>query len=524
MAGIWTFYGRRNELGALLEKLRGEQWFFGAVRGRRRIGKTTLVQQALNTLAEDKPGRRPVLLVQLPESTPTDFAAVFQNALREADLGSHIGKSDTLDDLPGIANAIGSLCAAGAIVVLDEFQNCLDGPLGPFPSLLQAHVDRLQDRPSPVGGLIVVGSVQTEMEALLEDRKAPLFGRTTFRMSLAPWNIGTVFDVCENHGAREPMRCLTLWTLFGGVPKYWRHFAETDGLDVIPDWEEWATELCERLFLRHDAPLREEGERLLGHELRRNYLAILRQLAERRSCTHAELREALPDLTSLGPYLKTLTQDLRVVEKELPVFAGESSRGARYVVSDPFLSAWLAAIQPACQAARVLPAAEIAKRLLPRLRTMEGHAFERMMRAASEEASRRDDGDFPLTDQVRSFWNRTRSNPAAIEIDLVAWNEESRCVRFGSCKRTADRHDPTSLRAFRQHVNRFLSTSTGERFTGWRKELALFSPRFSREQRARLEAGDWICRDLADFRRMLQDEARGPRGPLAASPKLVGEE
>ena len=79
--------------------------------------------------------------------------------------------------------------------------------------------------------------------------------------------------------------------------------------------EDWATELCERLFLRSDAPLREEGENLLGHELRRSYLAILRTLAGRRSCTHAELREALPESTSLGPYLKTLTQDLRLVEK-----------------------------------------------------------------------------------------------------------------------------------------------------------------------------------------------------------------
>lgn len=524
MGSHWNFYGRRDELGALLEKMRSERWFFGAIRGRRRIGKTALVQQALNTLAEDKPGQRPTLLVQLPDSTPADFAAVFRNALREAQLGGNIRGFDTQRDLSGVAIAIGSLCAAGAIVVLDEFQICLNGPLSPFPSLLQAQVDHLQNNRSLVGGLIVVGSVQAEMEALLEDRKAPLFGRTTFRMSLDPWDIGTVFDVCENHGAREPMRCLTLWTLFGGVPKYWRHFADTDGLDYIPEWEAWATELCNRLFLRSDAPLREEGESLLGHELRRGYLAILRILAERRRCTHTELREALPGATSLGPYLKTLTQDLRLVEKELPVFAGESSRGARYIVSDQFLSAWLGAIQPACQAARILPASEVAKRFLPRLRTMEGYAFERMIRAASEEASRTDSADFPLTDRVRGFWNRPRSNSTPMEIDLIAWNEEDRRVRFGSCKRTADRHDPRSLHTFSEHVGRFLSTSTGRRFQGWRQEHALFSPRFSREQRTRLEADDWICRDLTDFRRMLHDAARGPRGRLAASPKIVGEE
>ena len=56
----------------------------------------------------------------------------------------------------------------------------------------------------------------------------------------------TIFEVCRAHGADDPARCLTLWTLFGGVPKYWRHFAETDGLDTVPEWEPWTQQVCER--------------------------------------------------------------------------------------------------------------------------------------------------------------------------------------------------------------------------------------------------------------------------------------
>ena len=176
-------------------------------------------------------------------------------------------------------------------LILDEFQVCHRGPLSGLPSLLQAQVDRLQDR-NAAGGLIVLGSVQAEMEALLHDRRAPLFGRATFEMTLGPWDPSTIFEVCREHGAADPARCLTLCTLFGGVPKYWRHFAETNGLDTIREWKPWAQQVCERLFLRSDSPLREEGEGLLVRELRRNYLAILRTLAERPSCTHAELQDA----------------------------------------------------------------------------------------------------------------------------------------------------------------------------------------------------------------------------------------
>lgn len=523
MTRQWSFYGRGEELGSLLAHMRGERWFFGSIRGRRRIGKTALIQQALKILAEDRTSDIPALLVQLPDSNPSDFTTVFRNAVWEAGLENRVGGAGSIHDLAGIATAVGSLCRSGVTVVLDEFQTCHRGPLRGFPSLLQAQVDRLQNQ-NPAGGLIVLGSVQTEMEALLENRRAPLFGRTTFNMTLGPWSLSTILKVCERHGAPDPARCLTLWTLFGGVPKYWRHFAETDGLDNMPGWTQWTKELCERLFLRSDAPLREEGESLLRGELHLNTLAILRTLAERRKCTHAQLREALPEHTTLGAYLKNLTRDLGLVEKELPVFANEHSRGARYIVSDPFLSAWLGVIQSACQSARILPISEVSERLIPKLRTLEGHAFERMVRDASEEASRAGKADFPMTDRLRGFWNRPRKGSQTMEIDFVAWNEDDRRVRFGSCKRNPEEHNPKSLRIFRNNVDSFLSTRKGNRFREWTHEFALFSPGFSAEKRRELETADWICRDLNDFRRMLDGEKASGKGAVESSPKICGEE
>ena len=519
----WDFYGREKELGSLLAHMRRGLWFFGTIRGRRRIGKIALIQQTLKILAEDRTSGTPVLLVQLPDSNPSDFTTVFRNAVREAGLENCVGGADSIQNLAGIAAAVGSLCRAGVTVVLDEFQICHRGQLRGFASLLQAQVDRLQNQ-NPAGGLIVLGSVQTEMEALLENRRAPLFGRTTFNITLGPWSLSTIFKVCERHGALDPARCLTLWTLFGGVPKYWRHFAETDGMNDIPEWTQWTKELCERLFLRSDAPLREEGESLMRRELHLNTLAILRTLAERRKCTHAQLREALPEHTTLGPYLKNLTRDLGLVEKELPVFADERSKGARYVVADPFLSAWLAVIQSACQSARILPVSEVSERLIPKLRTLEGHAFERMIRDASEEASRTGEVDFPMTDQLRGFWNRPRNRQEPIKIDFIAWNENDRRVRFGSCKRNPERHNLRSLRIFRSNVDGFLSTRKGKRFREWRHELALFSPSFSPEKRRELETANWVCRDLNDFRSMLGREKTGKRGAVEPSSKICGEE
>ena len=518
----WGFYGREDELGCLLNRFRRQRWFFGAIRGRRRIGKTALVQQALATHVEDDPGGRRCLMVQLPDSTPADFAQVFRSTAIQSGLGGSVPDLNEARTLPATAAAIGSLCAKGVIVALDEFQVCLRGPLRALPSLLQNQVDRLEDTETQ-GGLIVLGSVQSEMNSLLQDSRTPLFGRTTFNLNLGPWELRTVFQVSDLHRADDPNRFLTLWTLFGGVPKYWRHFAEVEDVDLIPNWSDWAAEVCAALFLRTGAPMQQEGEMLLQHELRRTSLAILRVVARRARCSHADLRRALPEVTSPGPYLKTLTGDLQLIRKDLPLMAGDRARRARYSVSDPFLRAWTAALHPACMAARTRPSVEVARVLIPRLSTLEGRAFEELVHMASEETSRAGVSDFPLTDRVGGYWKRPRRG-GEIEIDLIARNDETRQVRFGSCKRNPREHDDDSLASFRRHVKRFLRTDEGRRFSDWDQEWALYSPRFAPRQRERLETGGWICRDLLDFRTRLDRSDARATGVFVVSDKVAGRD
>jgi hypothetical protein len=43
----WKFYGRKEQLADLERMLDRKRWFFAKVTGRRRLGKTTLIQQAM---------------------------------------------------------------------------------------------------------------------------------------------------------------------------------------------------------------------------------------------------------------------------------------------------------------------------------------------------------------------------------------------------------------------------------------------------------------------------------------------
>ena len=78
-------------------------------------------------------------------------------------------------DLAQLAKLFEAMAEGGYVLVLDEFQYFNRKGYEDFCSYLQAAVDRLAARATAVpGGLIVLGSIHTEMMALLEDRTAPV--------------------------------------------------------------------------------------------------------------------------------------------------------------------------------------------------------------------------------------------------------------------------------------------------------------------------------------------------------------
>jgi predicted AAA+ superfamily ATPase len=50
----WKFYGRKDQLADLERMLDRERWFFAKVTGRRRIGKTTLIQRAIQEIKSNQ--------------------------------------------------------------------------------------------------------------------------------------------------------------------------------------------------------------------------------------------------------------------------------------------------------------------------------------------------------------------------------------------------------------------------------------------------------------------------------------
>lgn len=481
MSTHWTFYGRRNELQQLRGVFARGRWFFLQISGRRRIGKTTLIQEALSA------GQRTrTLYLQIPDSDPVGVVAACNGYLET------FGRSERVSDLGDLARLIARLAEAGHIVALDEFQYFHRKPLAEFCSLLQAEVDRLAAKASEVkGGLVVLGSLHAEMTALLEDRTAPLFNRTTDRLELGHLDTASILEILRVHADSSPQRLLFLWNLFEGVPKFYRDAFEQGVLCA------GRRELLERLFFASSSPLRGEADNWFLRELRGRYDMVLQHLARNPGSTNAEIEAAITavsrggEVKQIGGYLKILSERYRMIERKLPIFAQPKARSGRYYIRDNFLRAWLSALQRPVAAIAFRPLDELLAQADERLASLEGFALEALAGQLYEERSRLGFGDFPLSERICGYWDR-----GDVEIDLVAVAEEERRIRFGTCRRNPEKLI-ASLIGLCKGADAFVNAHG--RFRDWKREFVAIAPELSPDQRERLIAQKVIPQDLHDL-------------------------
>ena len=119
-----------------------------------------------------------------------------------------------------------------------------------------------------------------------------------------------------------------------------------------------------------------------------------------------------------------LSERYQLIEKRLPVFAAQKARRSRYYLTDNFLRAWLAALAGPVAAVSFRPVDQPVADADQRLRDVEGRAFEKLVGVLYEERSRKGIGDFPLSERINGYWDRSGT-----EIDLVALNAPDRVIR-----------------------------------------------------------------------------------------------
>jgi hypothetical protein len=255
------------------------------------------------------------------------------------------------------------------------------------------------------------------------------------------------------------------------------------------------------MFFSSSSPLRNEADNWFLRELRGRYDMVLQYLSNHPGCTNADIEAAMAQVSSpgevgqVGGYLKILSERYNMIERRLPVFAAPRARSGRYYVRDNFLRAWLSALKRPVSAIAFRPLHELLNMADVQLADVEGHALESLAGQLYEERSRKDLGDFPLSERIHGYWDR-----ADVEIDLVAINGQEQRIRFGTCKRNPDKL-LASVPALQRSAQRFVDAQP--RFKDWKAEFVAIAPELGAEHMDALRRQNVLGQSLAELTRNL---------------------
>lgn len=326
------FYGRENEIALLqryqkLSETKSSQMV--VVTGRRRIGKTRLINEALNSSSSQTPFL--YFFVNGDKTEKGNIEAFVQ--LHAAPLG--------LTDLPVQFSDIRSLFeyilkrsqTQPLTFFIDEFQN-LETVAPSFFSDLQALWDRYAGKSHLM--LVTAGSVASTMREITENPKAPLYGRPSAFIRLQPLPLKILHQILEEYsgGTATADDHLALWMMTGGVAKYVELFMDS-GCVTKESMIELATS-SSSFFLM-------EGENLLKTAFKRDYgtyFAIMQKVAEGIT-ERAKLATLFEKDIDISGHLKKLEEHYALLTKEMP-FASQLKKGRNYrlVMNDTFLQFW----------------------------------------------------------------------------------------------------------------------------------------------------------------------------------------
>lgn len=417
------FVNRKKELDALLKEYKREAASFVVIYGRRRVGKTALI----NEFCRDK--RK--LFFLATEESDVENRNSFKNAAADF-FDNQLLKEASLESWEPVFDVIAESCShklERLILVLDEFQYL--GKANPaFPSILMGIWERkLKDKNIM---LILSGSLIHMMTSQVLSYDSPLYGRRTAQMRIQQ----IAFEHYAEFMPELPEEELILrYAVTGGVPKYIELFQNED--DIY--------QAIRNNVMSRSAFLYAEPEFLLQKEVSEigSYFSILKTIAAGNHKLGKIAGVLNVKQTSLMKYLKVL-MELDVIEREVPVTEEnpEKSKKGLYFIKDNFIKFWFRFIYPY----KGMLEADQDEFVLQKI---QNHFIDNHVSYIYENICRQK--MWQLIDKGFSF-NRVGRwwGNQDVEIDIVAYDSMGNDIVFGECKFSKKQKGMEVLRSLKE--------------------------------------------------------------------------
>ena len=408
------FNNRENELAALEKAYSSKGANLVIITGRRRIGKSRLIDE----FARNKKAIAAFIVPKEEKQVAKDL----EEAIRLTQ-----GYSPPLNTLKDVFEYL--LKQNVPLIILDEFSNILTVNES-TPYELQRIWDANKDTLKTM--LIVSGSYAGMMNRLFSAKKAPLFNRATMTINVQPLGVGAVTEILGDLGVKSPIDKVSHYCVFGGIPYYYVLIEKLEKRSFLS--------AVESLFFEVGAQLKEEGENILRQEFGNaypKYYAILEAI----SAGHVSMNEISQQVgvraTTLSKYMNALQHEFRLVERTVPYGQSVSrSKKGQYENNDNMLAFWFSQVY-----------GKLTQPTEHELNSFVARRFERLSRDVLIDYAKAR-GERPIS--AGRWWGTIEvdGEHQQSEIDVVV--DTNKTLYLGECKWTEKKVGKTELNRLRE--------------------------------------------------------------------------
>ena len=427
------FIGREKELTDLDELYAQNRFQLFVLYGRRRVGKTTL----LNEFCKDKDS-----IFYSAEQSNNKL-----NLEKFSELVFIFFNERNLEPFSSWTNALSYIDEhqknMRIVLVIDEFPYLVKKN-----KALLSELQHLIDHRLRNGNLFMVlcGSYMGFMEKEVLGSKSPLFGRRTGQLHMKPFNYQTSIKFLNRFTDEEKLK---LYGAFGGTPLYLQQIESDETFE----------ENIKRAFLKNTSYLYEEPLLLLRQEVQEPgvYSAIIEAIAGGYTKANEISTKIGEDAAKCLKYIKTLCE-LGILYKETPFGEKESSRKTLYGISDFMFRFWYryvftnrTLIETGAKEAVWM------KRIEPDYNNYMGLVFEKICMDYLNVQNAK--GQLPiLFTSIGRWWGTNPATRNQVEIDLIA--NDGKDYLIGECKWRNEKLDLAVLQDLKQKADIFSRNRT----------------------------------------------------------------
>ena len=408
------FIGRERELKALEKLYTSNKFEFAVIYGRRRVGKTALINRFI--------GDKSAIYFMGVESNAKQNLENFSKSIIEYSSGIE-AETAFLSFQAALEYVFKLAEKERLILAIDEYPYVARSSKS-FASTLQLLIDKYKDTSKLM--LILCGSSMSYMEDHVLAYKAPLYGRRTAQIKLLPFDFEETCHYFKNFSDEDKA---LIYGIVGGTPQYLLQM--DDRLSVEDN--------IKNTFLNPISFLYEEPANLLKQEVREPaiYTAIITAIAAGASRMSEISSKVGEDTNVCSTYIKNLI-NLGIVQKETP-YGEKASRKSVYSIEDNMFRFWHRFVLENNSVIARGATDLVYKRIEPQLSDYMGKVFEEICKQYLWKRLLAGECPVEFTSLGR-WWGNDPIEKSQAEIDIIGEQDKTTAL-FGECKWTNEKVD-----------------------------------------------------------------------------------